>query len=210
MEVEKIPKKLLMRLPVYLNYVKSLPESTQNISATQMARALGLGDVMVRKDLAKVSSGGRRKLGYVRENLIADIEGFLDVPISTDAVVIGAGRLGQALLDYEGFDKSGLNIVAGFDVNESVLYTGTGKPIYPISQLAAFCRDNQIRIAVITVPVEHAQAICDNAVSAGIVGIWNFAPIHLRVPPHVILQNENLAASLTSLRMQMRQLEMRA
>lgn len=210
MEIEKIPKKLLMRLPVYLNYVKSLPESTQNISATQMARALGLGDVMVRKDLAKVSSGGRRKLGYVRENLIADIEGFLDVPISTDAVVIGAGRLGQALLDYEGFDKSGLNIVAGFDVNESVLYTGTGKPIYPIGQFTAFCRDNQIRIAVITVPVEHAQTICDNAVSAGIEGIWNFAPVHLRVPPHVILQNENLAASLTSLRMQMRQLEMRA
>lgn len=210
MESEKIPKKLLMRLPVYLNYVKSLPETTQNISATQMARALGLGDVMVRKDLAKVSSGGRRKLGYVREKLITDIERFLDVPVSTDAIVIGAGRLGQALLDYEGFDKSGLNIMAGFDLNDTIRYTSANKPIYPVEQLAAFCRDNHIRIAVITVPVEHAQDSCDKAVAAGIDAIWNFAPIHLRVPAHVILQNENLAASLTSLRMQMRHMEKRA
>ena len=204
MEPEKIPKKLLMRLPVYLNYVKSLPDSTQNISATQMAKALGLGDVMVRKDLAKVSSGGRRKLGYVRENLIADLESFLDVPICTDAVVIGAGRLGQALLDYEGFGKSGLNILAGFDLNETVCYTSAGKPIYPVGQLKEFCRENRIRIAVLTVPLEHAQTTCDLAVAAGMDAIWNFAPIHLRVPGHVVLQNENLAASLTSLRMQLR------
>lgn len=210
MESEKIPKKLLMRLPVYLNYVKSLPETTQNISATQMARALGLGDVMVRKDLAKVSSGGRRKLGYVREKLITDIERFLDVPVSTDAIVIGAGRLGQALLDYEGFDKSGLNIMAGFDLNDTVRYTSANKPIYPVEQLATFCQDNHIRIAVITVPVEHAQDSCDKAVAAGIDAIWNFAPIHLRVPAHVILQSENLAASLTSLRMRMRHMEKRA
>jgi len=204
MEAERIPKKLLMRLPVYLNYVKSLPESAQNISATQMARALGLGDVMVRKDLAKVSSGGRRKLGYVRENLIADIESFLDVPVSTKAVVIGAGRLGQALLDYQGFDKSGLNIMAGFDLHETIRYTSAGKPIYPIDQLLTFCREHHIRIAVITVPVDQAQVTCDNAIAAGIDAIWNFAPIHLRVPPHVIVQNENLAASLTALRMQLR------
>ena len=207
MTSEKIPSKLLMRLPIYLNYVKSLPESTQNISATQMAKALGLGDVMVRKDLAKVSSGGRRKLGYLRETLTADIERFLDVPVTTDAVVIGAGRLGQALLDYEGFDKSGLNIMAGFDLTDSVRYTSSGHPIYPVEQLASFCRDNQIRIAVITVPVDQAQACCDKAVEAGIDAIWNFAPIHLRVPSHVILQNENLAASLTSLRMQLRHME---
>lgn len=207
MTSEKIPSKLLMRLPIYLNYVKSLPESTQNISATQMAKALGLGDVMVRKDLAKVSSGGRRKLGYLRETLAADIERFLDVPVTTDAVVIGAGRLGQALLDYEGFGKSGLNIMAGFDLNDSVRYTSSGHPIYPVEQFAGFCRDNQIRIAVLTVPVDQAQACCDKAVEAGISAIWNFAPIHLRVPSHVILQNENLAASLTSLRMQLRHME---
>lgn len=210
MEPEKIPKKLLMRLPVYLNYVKSLPESTQNISATQMAKALGLGDVMVRKDLAKVSSGGRRKLGYLRENLIADIERFLDVPMCTDAVVIGAGRLGQALLDYEGFGKSGLNILAGFDLNESVRYTTDGKPIYPIGQLRDFCRKNYIRIAVITVPSGQAQITCDLAIESGISAIWNFAPIHLRVPGDVILQNENLAASLTALRMQLQDEEKRA
>lgn len=209
MESERIPKKLLMRLPVYLNYVKSLPESTQNISATQMAKALGLGDVMVRKDLAKVSSGGRRKLGYIRENLIADIEGFLDVPVCTDAVVIGAGRMGQALLDYEGFGKSGLNILAGFDLNETLQHTSSGKPIYPVAALKEFCQRNHIRIAVITVPVGAAQATCDLAIEAGIDAVWNFAPIHLRVPGDVVVQNENLAASLTALRMQLQAEERR-
>ena len=204
MEQERIPKKLLMRLPIYLNYVKSLPDSIQNISATQMAKALGLGDVMVRKDLAKVSSGGRRKLGYVRETLAEDIERFLDVPVCTDAVVIGSGRLGQALLDYEGFDKSGLNILAGFDVNDTLYHTSAGKPIYPMEHFSLFCKNNRIRIAVITVPVEHAQRVCDIAVETGVDAIWNFAPVHLRVPSHVIVHNENLAASLTTLRMQLR------
>ena len=210
METEKISKKLLMRLPAYLNYIKSLPDSTRNISATQMAKALGLGDVMVRKDLAKVASGGRRKLGYVRENLIADLERFLDAPVSTHAVVIGSGRLGQALLDYEGFDNSGLNIVAGFDLKGSVEYTAAGKPIYPAGELASFCTENGIRIAVLTVPVDQAQKTCDSAVQAGIEAIWNFAPIHLRVPAHVVVHNENLAVSLTALRMQLRHMEKRA
>ena len=204
MESEKIPKKLLMRLPVYLNYVKSLPDTMQNISATQMARALGLGDVMVRKDLAKVSSGGRRKLGYVREKLITDIERFLDVPVSTDAIVIGAGKLGQALLDYSGFEASGLHIVAGFDVYASKRHTNGGKHIYPMTRLSQFCQDNQIAIAIITVPAESAQSVCDELVSCGIRAIWNFAPVHLNVPEHIIVQSENLAVSLTALRMQMK------
>ena len=99
MEPPIVSKKLLKRLPVYLHYIKTLPEGTENISATKMAKDLGLGDVMVRKDLAKVSNGGRRKLGYVREDLMGDIEKFLDFNSTTDAIVIGAGKLGQALLD---------------------------------------------------------------------------------------------------------------
>ena len=92
METPIVSIKLLKRLPVYLHYIKTLPEHTENISATRMAKDLGLGDVMVRKDLAKVSNGGRRKLGYVREDLIVDIEKFLDFNSTTDAIVIGAGN----------------------------------------------------------------------------------------------------------------------
>ena len=204
METPIVSKKLLKRLPVYLHYIKTLPEHTENISATRMAKDLGLGDVMVRKDLAKVSNGGRRKLGYVREDLIVDIEKFLDFNSTTDAIVIGAGKLGQALLDYCGFEASGLYIVAGFDLHTSKKYTNGGKPIYPMTKLAQFCEDNQVAIAVITVPAERAQDVCDELVDCGIRAIWNFAPVHLNVPERIVVQSENLAVSLTALRMQLK------
>ena len=204
METPIVSKKLLKRLPVYLHYIKTLPEHTKNISATRMAKDLGLGDVLVRKDLAKVSNGGRRKLGYVREDLIVDIEKFLDFNSTTDAIVIGAGKLGQALLDYCGFEASGLHIVAGFDLHTSKKYTNGGKPIYPITKLAQFCEDNQVAIAIITVPAESAQNVCDELVDCGIRAIWNFAPVHLNVPERIVVQSENLAVSLTTLRMQLK------
>jgi len=204
METPIVSIKLLKRLPVYLHYIKTLPEHTENISATRMAKDLGLGDVMVRKDLAKVSNGGRRKLGYVREDLIVDIEKFLDFNSTTDAIVIGAGKLGQALLDYCGFEASGLHIVAGFDLHTSKRYTNGRKPIYPMSKLPQFCEDNQVAIAIITVPAESAQTVCDELVDYGIRAIWNFAPIHLNVPDRIVVQSENLAVSLTALRMQLK------
>lgn len=204
METKKVSRKLLTRLPLYLNYIKSLPECTENISATKLSNALGLGDVMVRKDLAKVSSGGRRRLGYVREDLIRDIEEYLDVNTCTDAVIVGAGKLGQALLDYGGFESSGLNILAGFDRGARKRYTAAGKPIYPITRLDAFCSSNSVRIGIIAVPAESAQCVCDQLVECGIEAIWNFAPVHLGVPETVVIQNENLAVSLTALRMQLK------
>jgi len=204
METKNVSKKLLKRLPVYLHYIRTLPEHTENISATRMAKDLGLGDVMVRKDLAKVSDGGRRKLGYIREDLIVDIEKFLDINSTTDAIVIGAGKLGQALLDYSGFEASGLHIVAGFDIYTPKKHTNGGKNIYPMTKLAQFCEDNRVSIAIITVPGESAQRVCDELVDCGIRAIWNFAPVHLNVPDRIVVQSENLAVSLTALRMQLK------
>lgn len=204
MKTTKVSKNLLKRLPVYLRYIKSLPEHTENISATRVAKDLGLGDVMVRKDLAKISDGGRRKLGYNRELLIRDIETFLDVNSTTDAIVVGAGKLGQALLDYGGFEASGLHVLVGFDLISSTRRTGGGKLIFPMAQLESFCRANRVQIGVITVPAEQAQAVCDQLVACGIRAIWNFAPVHLKVPDHVVIQSENLALSLTALRMQLK------
>lgn len=204
METPIVSKKLLKRLPVYLHYIKTLPEHTENISATRMARDLGLGDVMVRKDLAKVSNGGRRKIGHVREDLIVDIEKFLDFNSTTNAIVIGAGKLGQALMDYSGFEASGLHIVAGFDTCTPGKQTNGGKNIYPMTRLAQFCKDNRISIAIVTVPAESAQDVCDVLVDCGIRAIWNFAPVHLNIPDRIVVQSENLAVSLTALRMQLK------
>ena len=118
MEKKQVSKSVLKRLPGYLAYLKSMPENAPaHISATALANALGMGEVQVRKDLATVSDGGRPKIGYLRESLIDDIEQFLGYDNTTDAVLIGAGKLGQALMAYKGFDEYGLNILAAFDVN---------------------------------------------------------------------------------------------
>jgi len=152
MEQKKVSKALLGRLPAYLNYLKALPEHTANISATRIAAALGFGDVLVRKDLAKVSSGGRCKTGHQRETLIRDIEAFLDYRSTTNAIIIGAGKLGQALLDYSGFEDSGLYVLAGFDIAPEKDQTSGGSKIFPMDKLADFCYEYNVRMGIITVP----------------------------------------------------------
>lgn len=203
MAYRKVSQTLLKRLPLYLNYLKSLPDTTVTISATAIARALNLGDVQVRKDLAKVSNGGRRRTGHLRDRLIRDIEDFLDFASATGSIVVGAGKLGQALLDYSGFEESGLNILAGFDVNPSLTETESGKPIHPMSRLESFCKHYDVRVGIITVPAEEAQSVCDRLVACGIRAIWNFAPVHLHTAANVVIQNENLAVSLSTLRIQL-------
>lgn len=203
METVKISKKLLKRLPIYLAHLKSLPENS-NVSATSIAKALDLGDVQVRKDLAKVSQAGRRRTGRSREQLIQDIEEYLDFAVQTGTVIVGAGKLGRALLDYEGFEESGLHVMAGFDVQPCGERSETGKPIYPLTRLEQFCKHYDVHIGVITVPAEKAQQVCDCLIACGIRAIWNFAPVHLKVPEYVMVKSENLAVSLTALRMQMK------
>ena len=131
MENTKISRKLLSRLPVYLDYLRSLPEDSGNISATAIAKALGLGDVQVRKDLSKVAHEGRCRTGRSREQLIRDIEEYLSFAATTGTIVVGVGKLGQALLDYSGFEEAGLNVMAGFDLHPTQKNSRTGKPSIP-------------------------------------------------------------------------------
>lgn len=200
MEPKKISKSVLKRLPGYLAYLKNMPEnSPPHISATALAGALGMGEVQVRKDLAMVSDGGRPKIGYLREALIDDIEQFLGYDNTTDAVLIGAGKLGQALMAYKGFDEYGLNILAAFDARPKIDKTDEGKPVYNIERLTQFCHANKVLMGIITVPAEAAQEVADLLISCGIKAIWNFAPTHLDVPSGILVQNENMATSLAVL-----------
>ena len=200
MEKKQISKSVLKRLPGYLAYLKNMPEnSSPHISATALANALGMGEVQVRKDLAMVSDGGRPKIGYLRESLIDDIEQFLGYDNTTDAVLIGAGKLGQALMGYKGFDEYGLNILAAFDANPQRDHTDEGKPIYHIDKLAHFCRNHKVLMGIITVPAENAQQVADQLIAGGIKAIWNFAPTHLDVPQGILVQTENMATSLAVL-----------
>ena len=202
MERKDVSKSVLKRIPVYLSYLRSLPEDgTPYISATALANALGMGEVQVRKDLALVSDGGRPKIGYFREKLIEDINQFLGYDNTTDAILVGAGKLGQALLGYGGFEAYGLNILAAFDIHPSQTQTQEGKPILPMEELEGYCRTNQVLMGIITVPAQYAQQVCDRMIACGIKGIWNFAPVHLDVPENILVQNENMATSLAVLSM---------
>ena len=202
MEQKRISKSVLKRLPGYLAYLKSMPENCPpNISATALANALGMGEVQVRKDLAMVSDGGRPKVGYLREALIDDIEQFLGYDNTTDAVLLGAGKLGQALLDYKGFEEYGLNILAAFDTAPKTEIAEGCKPIYHLDELEGFCRKHKVLMGIITVPGDYAQDVADRLVGCGIKAIWNFAPARLDVPANILVQQENMATSLAVLSM---------
>ncbi len=196
-----IPKATLGRLPQYLQYLRSLPDSAGGtISATAIAKGLSLGEVQVRKDLATVSGAGKPKVGYVTSELIKDIESHLGYESLTNAVLVGAGKLGRALLDYDGFEEFGVRIIAGFDCNEKVIRMDkNSKAIMPMKELKDYCRENDVKLGVITVGQGSAQEVCDRLVESGINAVWNFAPCRLKVPPNVLLKQENLALSLAYL-----------
>ncbi len=190
----------IQRLPIYLDYLKSQDKDTARISATTIALALGFGEVQVRKDLASVSSSGKPKIGYHIRELIKQIEEVLGYNNVNNAIIIGAGKLGCALLGYEGFSHSGLNILAAFDADPSKTgKTESGKPIYSMAELSDFCKKTKVHIGIITVPAMHAQSACDALIEAGILAVWNFAPAHLDIPEHIIIKNENMASSLAVL-----------
>lgn len=196
-----ISKSTLCRLPVYLEYLKSLHKATSNtISATTIATALKLGEVQVRKDLASVSSSGKPRIGYIVSYLIDELESFLGYKEANDAVIIGAGKLGKALLDYSGFKSYGINIVAAFDIDESLVSrTETCKPIFALHKFEDLCKRLKIKIGIITVPAKSAQIVCDLMIKNDILAIWNFAPMRLDVPAGILVQNENMASSLALL-----------
>ena len=197
--MKSIAKATLGRLPIYLRYLKSVRSASQNISATQLAKALDLGEVQVRKDLASVSGKGRPKTGYKTEELIHQLENSLGQNDNCQVILVGAGKLGRALLDYEGFKNYGIQRVAAFDINETVHYSESGIPIYPLSELQSFCFMNVIKIGIITVSEKAAQEICDLMVKCNISAIWSFARCELIVPENVALLQERLELSLAHL-----------
>lgn len=197
----------LSRLPLYHCYLKDRQREGQHyVSATTIAESLSLNSVLVRKDLASISRlPGKPRMGFSIAPLLADLEEYLGYNNLDEALIVGVGSLGRALLAYEAFEQYGLSIVVGFDSDEGLsgIRVG-GKPVLPMSKLADMVRRLGIRIGIITVPKEQAQSVCDALIEAGVKAIWNFAPVHLEVPGGVLLKNENLAASLAALSYELR------
>ena len=199
-----ISKATLGRIPMYLDLLRDLPEERyEHISATPIARKLSLGEVQVRKDLASISGAGKPKLGYITNELINQIEEALGYNRSTKAVLVGAGKLGRALLQFDEFQKYGVEISAAFDSNEQIISLAGKTEILPMNQFEYFCKTQNVQLGIITVGEGSAQAVCDQMVKSGITAIWNFAPCKLKVPDGILLQNENLALSLAHLNNQL-------
>ncbi len=201
-EQQKISKATLARMPLYLHFLQEeSSKGAQYISSTVIAQNISVSSVLVRKDLALVSSeAGRPRLGFAISRLIVDIEKFLGYNNLSDAIIVGAGGLGRAFLGYEGFKNNGLSIVAAFDISEKLIGTMVaGKEILPLSAMEDFVREHKIRIGIITVPKVAAQDVLNKMVDAGIEAVWNFAPAPLRVPKEIVLKTEDLAASLAML-----------
>ena len=196
-----IPKATLGRIPRYLNYLKELSlDLVPYISATTVAKELNLGEVQVRKDLSMISGAGKPRIGYETEMLISQLEDCLGCNQLTLAVLVGAGRLGRALLQYDGFSHFGVKIAAAFDSNDCVLGLDSKTEILPMNQFADFCKEQNVELGIITVGEGSAQEVCNQMVASGIKAIWNFAPCKLQVPDGIMLQSENLALSLAHLR----------
>ncbi len=194
-----IPETCLQRLPIYLNYLKTLPRDGY-ISSGAIARALNLGEVLVRKDLAYTSAQGRTRVGYNIKELYAALESYLGCNDKKTAVIFGAGGLGSALLSYGGFKNYGIEISAAFDndINKIGTYIG-GKPVYSVQEAAEIIKKLNAKLAVVCVPAAAAQSVADLLVSCGVPAILNFAPLQLNAPQSVTVRNIDVAANLAIL-----------
>lgn len=203
MKTTDVSRAALGRIPVYLKFLEGLPQETETVSATTIAKALGFGEVQVRKDLGAICGSGKPRIGYTVSDLRESLESLIDSR-NGKTVIVGAGKLGRALLDYGGFSDYGLDILAAFDT-EVPQNSASEKPILPIDGLRDFCKENNVSIGVIAVPAKAAQEVCDKLCQSGIKAVMSFAPCKLTAPEGVAIQYENMALSLAHLKTQIKQ-----
>ena len=153
----------------------------------------------MRKDLASVCTAGLPRVGYPVSALRRDMEKALGVGTPIPAVIVGAGKLGSALMDYDGFTDYGVKIIAAFDRSASARPHHGRVPVYPMDQLAAFCAAHRIRTGILTVPAAAAQNAADEMTAAGLTAILNFAPYPIKAPSCVTVHPVNIALSLAYL-----------
>ena len=196
-----IPKKAIYRLSIYHRCLQKLnANGVDTVSSSTLARAAGVKSAQLRKDLAYFGQFGTRGLGYPVEILSGIIRETLGREHLQPVILVGAGNLGSALLRYHGFEKEGFEVVAAFDANpEATRARGVTIPVFPDSDLETFIAERLVKLAILCVPVEFAQAVVNRLVAAGIQGVLNFSPIVLEVTPAVTVNNVDLALELEHL-----------
>ena len=203
--VKGAPGPTLRRLPLYYRLLKQLRETGRTgVSCTLIGAELRLDATQVRKDIEMTGTVGRPKVGYDVNELICAIEKFLGWDNLTEAFLVGAGSLGEALMGYPGFSECGLSIVAAFDVDPNKCHRVIhGKHVRHISKMTGLMRRMRVRFGIITVPASEAQQAADLLIEGGVLAIWNFAPAKIQAPERVIVTNEDLYCSLAVLSQKM-------
>ncbi len=196
-----ISTQTIRRLPQYLRiFYKLHGYGRELVSSTTIAAENHLLPIVVKKDLQAVGAPSKLRAGFKVAGTIAVIEQFLGWNNLNKAFLIGVGHLGEALLGFTGFKNHGLEIVAAFDTSpEKVGQTVHGVPVYHTAQLARVIAQENLKIAVLTVPAAAAQGITDTLLADGIKAIWNFAPVRLAVTPGVVVQQEDISSGLAEL-----------
>lgn len=196
-----IPKKAIYRLSIYHRCLQKLRDNgVDTVSSTTLARAAGVKPAQLRKDLAYFGQFGTRGLGYPVDILSTTIRETLGREHLQPVILVGAGNLGSALLRYHGFEKEGFEVIAAFDANpKATRARGVTIPVFSVDELEEFIAKHAVKLAILCVPVEFAQAVVNRLVAAGIQGVLNFSPIVLEVSPDVTVNNVDLALELEHL-----------
>lgn len=196
----------IKRLPSYLHVVEAAArEGRPYISGTVIADELELEPIQVRKDLAATGIIGKPRIGFPVQDLIEAINSFLDWNRVHNAVLVGAGHLGTALMGYAEFPRHGMHIVAAFDPDPAKVGTTiNGVPIFDLNDLTRQIQTKNVDLAILTVPSPHAQAVADLLVDCGIQAIWNFTNVKIKVPDHIVVQKEDLSSGYAVLSVKMR------
>lgn len=201
MPKNEIPRKTVYRLSIYQRCLQQLKDNhIETVSSDALAKAAGVKPTQLRKDLTYFGQFGTRGLGYNVAALSGAIGEVLGSSRLQPVILIGVGNLGSALLRYSGFQKEGFEIVAAFDVKPDPRRIQDLKiPLLDAAQLTNYIRQHQIKMAILTVPAQHAQEVVNGMVEAGIQAVLNFSPVVLEVPKNVVVNNVDLAMELENL-----------
>jgi redox-sensing transcriptional repressor len=196
-----LPHTTVQRLPSYLRLARELRhQGREVVSSARIAERLNLEAIQVRKDFGFLGITGRPKTGYLVEELIKGMEACLNWNRASDAVLVGVGHLGAALLGYEGFAHHGVHIAAAFDLDPDRMGgSAHGRPVSGMDRLLPWLLESRVRIAILTVSPEAAQEVTDLLCVGGVQGIWNFTGRTLQVPGGVIVQDQDIATGLALL-----------
>ena len=180
----------LMRLKT-LNFVK--------VFSDNMADAARVTAAQVRKDFSLFGISGNKRGGYLVEELLKQINKVLGKDELQKFIVVGVGNIGRALLNYPGFKKNEIELVAGFDIDASKHNKEAKMPIFMLEELGEFVKDNEIKFGIISVPEFAAQQVLELMIQTGIRGILNFAPICLKEPEGCVVRNLNFEIELENI-----------